>query len=373
MRQAALEPGCRPIRFARVSRFVLCGTPTRAAALASAVAAFLACVGASTATPGSSGPPIVALAVNESTSVSAWRAFPVATRGGARGTYVSFTWNQLEPAPGRYRLDGIGGLRELARERGLTFLVNLAVVNGPVRETPGDLASEPFDSPRLIARFRRLLDAIRPFLARTVSVVAVGNEVDMHLAGRKGAWEAYGRFYRAAVAAVHAVLPGVRVGVTTTFSGTARTYPRKVARLNRSSDVEIVTYYPLQRSLAVRPPTAPRQDFPRLLRLAGKRPLVFQEVGYPTSARLGSSEQKQARFVDEVFAAWERGRSRIPFLTFFQLHDLTPRACGDIARYYSRSGDDALQAYLCFLGLRRADGTPKLAWEAFARGASKVG
>ncbi|MDQ3875083.1 MAG: hypothetical protein M3322_05955 [Actinomycetota bacterium] len=348
-----------------------CGPPTRAVALAFAAAALLAGVRASTASPGASKPRVVALAVNESTSISAWRAFPVATRGGARGAFVSFTWKQLEPAPGRYRLDGIGGLRELGRERGLTFLVNLAVVNGTVRETPGDLASEPFDSPRLIARFRRLVAAIRPSLARNVLVVAVGNEVDLHLAGREAAWQSYGRFYAQAVAALHAAVPGMRVGVTTTFSGTARTYPRRVARLNRASDVQIVTYYPLERSLAVRPPTAPRQDFPRLLKLTGQRPLVFQEVGYPTSARLGSSEQKQARFVDEVFAAWARGRSRIPFLTFFQLHDLTPRACGDIARYYGRAGD-AHQAYLCFLGLRRADGSPKPAWEAFARGASKL-
>jgi hypothetical protein len=345
----------------------------RGALVALACAVVLAGAGASAARFDSpDGSAVVGVAVNENTSVSAWHAFPIARRGGARGTYVAFTWSQLEPRPGRYRLGEIAGLRTLARERGLKLLVNLAVVNGTIRETPGDLADEPFDSPRLIGRFRRLVAAIRPFLARYVVFLSVGNEVDLYLGRRDSAWGAYRRFYARAVAALHAAAPRLKVGVSTTFAGTTRTFPRLVTRLNAASDVEIVTYYPLARSLAVRPPAAPRQDFPRLLRLAGKRPLVFQEVGYPSSPRLGSSEAKQAEFVAHVYAAWKRVRGRVPFLTFFQLHDLTPSACREIARYYGRAGEEALQAYLCFLGLRRADGSPKPAWDEFVRGASAL-
>jgi hypothetical protein len=168
---------------------------------------------------------------------------------------------------------------------------------------------------------------------------------------------------------VHRATPSLRVGVTTTWQGAVRKHPRKVAALTRASDVAIVTYYPIRGNFEVSGPAAPRRDFPRLLGLAGGRPLVFQEVGYPAARALGSSPERQAAFVDNVYAAWKREARRIPFLNFLAMHDFSAEHCDDIARYYGRGDNQRLKAYLCSLGLRQANGEPKPAWATFVRGA----
>ena len=298
--------------------------------------------------------------------------FTLAARAGARGTFMAFSWSELEPSAGRFRLAPIGVLRTLGVERDLKLLLGIEPVNTASRETPPDLEDAGWDSPLLRARFRALIDALLPSLNRNVAYLSIGNEVDVYLARHPGEWAAYTRFYEDAVAYVHKVAPWLEVGVTSTWSGAVRSQRRRVARLNRSSDVEILTYYPLERDLRVRRAQAPLVDFPRMLQAAAGRPLVLQEVGYPASPLLASSPRRQALFVKTVFAAWHRAGARVPFLNFLLMHDLDRDACGRIARLQGRPDNERLLAYLCTLGLRRANGEAKLAWSEFARGASAL-
>ena len=93
---------------------------------------------------------------------------------------------------------------------------------------------------------------------------------------------------------------------------------------------------PLGANFRPRDPGSPTADIPRLVAAAAGKPVVLQEVGYPSAALLGSSERAQAEFVARVFGAWRaQGGGRIPFLN-------------------------------CSLGLRQANGTPKAAWRTFA-------
>ena len=71
-----------------------------------------------------------------------------------------------------------------------------------------------------------------------------------------------------------------------------------------------------------------------------------------------------------TFAAWRRAAKRIPFLNFVLLHDLRASECEEIAGYYGRQEHRSLKDFLCSLGLRRADGTPKAAWTSLLKGAS---
>src|ERR1700730_2048091 len=133
----------------------------------------------------------------------------------------------------------------------------------------------------MIDRFQRLVEAIRPYLNH-VKYLSIGNEVDVYLSAHPSEWSAYTRFYRAAAARVHALAPWIKVGVTTTFDGLRRD-ARRVRELNSASDVQITTYYPLGSVLRVRSPASPLADFKAMLRFAGRRPLVLQEVGYPSA------------------------------------------------------------------------------------------
>lgn len=221
----------------------------------------------------------------------------MAEKAGVRGTTISFKWSELEPAAGQFKLDDlVGGLRFWTGKYDFTVELSLALINTTTIETPPDLAGVTFDAPQMKERFHALIDALRPYLDEHVAYLSIGNEVDVYL-GMHQAWKAYQAFYEDAVAYVHKVAPWIKVGVTSTADGVLRTYPAEVAALNKPSDVFIVTYYPLTEGFDVRSPDAPLADFPRLLAASAGRPLVLQEVGYPASPLLKSSEQKQAEFV----------------------------------------------------------------------------
>jgi hypothetical protein len=126
-----------------------------------------------------------------------------------------------------------------------------------------------------------------------------------------------------------------------------------------------MTYYPLGARFVPHPPDTANADIAQMVSMAAGRPLVLQEVGYPSSTRLSSSEGVQAEFATRVMAAWHAAGPKIPLLNWFALHDLTTDVCDTFTRYYALPGDANFAAYLCTLGLRRADGAPKPSWQAF--------
>jgi hypothetical protein len=301
-------------------------------------------------------------------------AVDLAYNAGARGNFVSYTWKALEPKAGTWSFNDLrGAVDYLGDTRKTVLLVGIQVINTTARETPADLAGAAFDSAEMKARFRALINALKPIIGGRVKYLSIGNEVDVYLSSHPEQWAAYRAFYADAVKAVHASLPGIQVGVTTTFTS-SQTQESKITELNAPSDVYMLTYYPLGASFRPRQPTTVDADITQMLRQAGARPLVLQEVGYPSATELGSSEKAQADFVSLLLDRWSAaGASRIPFLNFFLLHNLARETCDQLAAYYGLGGDANFKAYLCTLGLRRADGTPKSAWQALVSGAKKTG
>lgn len=299
-------------------------------------------------------------------------AFDLAASAGVRGDQIAWTWSDLEPAPGQFKLDDpMGGLR-YSSFRGNTQLVTLQVLNTTAKETPADLLNVPFDSPQMSARFHALIDALLPYFDQNVRYMSIGNEVDVYLNDHPDEWASYTTFYEDAVDYLHRVAPGIRIGVTSTFSGAAGGALENVTRLNRKSDVLILTYYPTGAFFDVNDPAVPLADFPTMLGWAGTRPLILQEVGYPSASLLQSSEEKQAAFVTNVFRAWNKAGERIPFLSYFALHDFDEALCNKLEGYYGVK-DANFHAFLCTLGLRKADGTPKPGWQAFVEAAHAAG
>ncbi len=181
----------------------------------------------------------------------------------------------------------------------------------------------------------------------------------------------YQQFYEAALVYVHQTAPWIKVGVTATFSGTLLAHDQ-VADLNAISDVYIMTYYPLKGDFGVRSPDSPLSDFPQMVKWAGDKPLLLQEVGYPAAGSLGSSEAIQADFVRNVFKAWDTDARHIPFLSYFALGDFSDDLCKTLASYYGLPDQQNFYDYLCTLGLLKVDGTPRQAWQAFVEGGSAL-
>ncbi len=300
-------------------------------------------------------------------------AVDLAVSAGVRGTAVTYRWSDLEPSAGRLDVhDLASGVEYFGNGRKLTLLLGIQVLNTTAKETPADLQDVAFDSPTMTARFHALLDAVVPVLNSHVAYLSIGNEVDVYLS-RTGEWDAYRRFYEDAASYARSRLPGVKVGVTAISGALAGPDGPRIQALNATSDVWILTYYPLAPDFHPTGPASVASAFPAMVAAAGTKPVVIQELGYPSAALLDSSEQEEADFFANAFTAWEAQGDRIPFVNVFALHDFDPAICPQIASYYGVFGHAEFEAYLCSLGLRRADGTQKAAWPVFVDGAARVG
>jgi len=299
-------------------------------------------------------------------------AFNLAYDAGARGQMTTFHWNDLEPQVGNYdahELESLNGAITNAISHDMTQFVGIQMINTNQREMPAEFSNSAFDNATVMTRFNLLLDrVITPNIGK-IKYLSIGNEVDAYLRAHPAEWAKYKTFYDAAVEHAHSLDPDILVGVTATAEGALTLSTSPLQDLNEHSDVIILTYYPIDFSgdgtVTVRTPQSPATDFPDMLNFAGTRPLVLQEVGYPASPLNNSSEAMQSAFIESVYDTWRSNAADIPFLNFFVLHDFTAQMCAEFTSYYGAAGlgnSESFGAYLCTLGFRRDDGTPRQAW-----------
>ncbi|MFZ1625789.1 MAG: hypothetical protein WAU48_13535 [Gammaproteobacteria bacterium] len=301
-------------------------------------------------------------------------AVDLGRRAGSRGAAVTWRWSELETAPGVVDLSDVAAnLNFYNSVRPSTIYVGIQPINTIPREVPADLGGVAFDDPQMLTRFHSMLDQLLTLFAGRVTYLSIGNEVDVYLEAHPDEVTAYRTFYAEAVAYVHSRDPAIKVGVTATFSGATGSAGVIISSLNQLSDVIMLTYYPLGAGFAVRDPGVVASDFPLMLGLDPAKPVLLQEVGYPAAALLGSSDARQADFVRNVFQAWRNSGTRIPFLSFFLMHDFTPELCDVLGDYYGLPGSDAFKAYLCTLGLRHTDGSARPAWQVLVDEARSAG
>ncbi len=300
-------------------------------------------------------------------------AFQMSYDAGARGNFLSYPWSALEADTGRIDVKHVRDDVAFSASRGLQVMVGIQVINTTAKEVPLDLKATPFDSPRMKARFHTLIDSLAIGVLPATTYLSIGNEVDTWLATTNG-WAAYGDFYADAIAYVHAKAPGVLVGVTVQHSGIAGPDRARIAALNASSDVSVFTYYALGSNFHPTGAMSARTAFADMISFAAGKPVLVQELGYPSAALLGSSEAEQAAFFTDAIAAWAaRDASTMPFLSIFLLHDLTRQQCDLFGSYYGLPDNAEFEAFLCSLGLRKVDGTAKAAWSAVTRAARGAG
>ena len=121
-------------------------------------------------------------------------------------------------------------------------------------------------------------------------------------------------------------LPRARIGVNWTLAGIQNDADDFAlwSQMNQHCDVLMVNYYADPK--AVGPHKLKyHADFQFLRQLSTAfglhKPVVLQEVGMPTSAYLGGSEDQQDLFMKFLLDQWDEAGVLIPFLSWFQLYD----------------------------------------------------
>ena len=117
----------------------------------------------------------------------------------------------------------------------------------------------------------------------------------------------------------------------------------------------LASYYPLKSNSDVKEPIVVGYDFQTLVSLYPGQPIYIEQIGYPSSAALGSSNTKQSEFIQEVFKQWDVYPSQIQSITFTWLTDLSWASVNEFSAYYG-SYDMKFQEFLRTLGLRTEPG-----------------
>jgi hypothetical protein len=161
---------------------------------------------------------------------------------------------------------------------------------------------------------------------------------------------------------------------TTTFQAVAAAQLRTLyAPIVAVLDHVTFTYYPLTADFRVRPPSSVTTDLPAIAAVAHPKPILLQEIGYPTAARLGSSPEQQALFVRLAFEALRAaGTSRVLGATFLFQADIPEWLVNEIAKMYGAVGSENFRAFIATLGLRDDRDQPKPAWSEFERQADMI-
>ncbi len=318
---------------------------------------------------------LLGISVNEGRDGDYDAALLMAKDLGLQVVELSLAWDDVEPSPYVYRPEP--DYLAIANEYYPLRQVAVALVITPIDTNnlrlPEDLRGRSMDDPEVIERFNRLLDYVFSRIPDLELVsLAIGNEVDVYLGGDEGAWRAYERFFQAVAAHARQLRPDLPVGVKITYEGLTGREQARSAALNRAANLVMVTYYPLKADFSVREPEVVGEDWDALVTLYPGREIHFPEVGYPSSPLLGSSEEKQARFVEAVFRAWDRHAEQIGMVSFIWLHEITEERLAAYSQYYGVR-DERFLAYLGSLGLRSAEGEAKPAFGVLLKEARRRG
>jgi hypothetical protein len=286
-------------------------------------------------------------------------------------TYVS--WADIERVPGEFTWEWNDYMMGLLAEEGFEVSLVVDVIHTTVRgEFPDDLEELAFDDPLLIERFTDFILALLSRYPDSVRYLSIGNEVNDYFVSRRDEIGQYRTFFLAVKNAIKAAYPNVLVGMTYAFhDADTQGALDIVEELNLGDFVPYTLYLYTDRFKFDRDPAELPAYLTRMLAIAGEKPVALVELGWSTAAGLGGSYTDQEAFIRQAFEALGEHRQRIAYLTWFSLHDGTRETCNQAALSFIPDRPDLAQDetfmrdfvdFLCFIGLRENDGTPKPGW-----------
>jgi hypothetical protein len=279
-------------------------------------------------------------------------------------------WNEIERTAGTYDLEEVRFIIE--RSAPLDVAFNLRIIDAGSRNMPAAYRGLAWDSPTMIERVLAVIDALAPVLGTRPWSYAIGNEIDLYFQSRPAEVPAYGRLLERVKSHLRVRHPAACM--TTSMQASAASQLRALyAPIFALVDHVTFTYYPLGVNFQVRPPSAAAADLQALINVARPRPVFLQEIGYPTSALLGSSPELQAEFVRRAFEfVRTAGASQILGATVLFQADMPGWLVDMIANAYGLPNSEPFKAFIATLGLRDERDRPKPGWTELERQADLI-
>ncbi|MHB1455779.1 MAG: hypothetical protein ACYC0V_02580 [Armatimonadota bacterium] len=317
---------------------------------------------------------ILAIDINEAENKDFAAAFHKAQEIGIQDVGLTFDWNTLEPEIQKYDAKWLSIANIFYPDKKVGVSLTIRPISTNRKVVPPDLMDVSFDDPRMIWRFKNLIDFVFSQITDVkIDSLVIGSEMDVYLGEDSLMWKQYTEFYNLIGSYIRKKHPRVKIAAEGTFDGLTGKSKTQLKTLNRYNDIIGVSYYPLNNDFTVKDPSIVSRDFASISALYPTGEIWFYQLGYPSGELLKSSEVKQSQFISEVFKAWDRNK-RIKMVDFTWMHDLPQASLDFNASYYGLS-DPAFLEFLRTLGLRSYSGagTDKLAFKTLKREAMQRG
>lgn len=295
---------------------------------------------------------------------------------GARGITLQLRWEELDAtspnsAAAWQRLEAIAAV---VRTHKRTLLLTVNAVEATLDRRPEHLRKLAWDSTLVTEPMHALVGKVFSKLGPELAYLSVGFEVDRFVEAHASQREEFAVFGLDAMqfANTHPERKSSRTTVTWSVRGGGRNGSPAgwVPELVEASDVLMVSYAPMGDNFRATPADSIPGELDRMVQLAGGKPLVIADLGYPSSDLIGSSEQAQAEFVARLLQEVEARRSAVAFVGWTALHDPAAQTCQARAAAHGHPDSLELYVYWCSTGLRSRQGVAKASFDVFRAGAA---
>lgn len=323
------------------------------------------------ATPLSASCPLVGLEANppangDFSSAGKEQALRTAISAGANFMTISTSWQDLEPYPGFYDFSSISDQLWWAQQYKIETAFILKTIDTGSTPIPVDLQARPWNDPVLLSRWNRFLSALANQLNNQIKWVDLGNEVDTYLGNNPAQLTGYYQFLQAGVSQLHSLQPVVSTGVVFSFDS-YHLLDGVFRVLSPLCSHTSFTYYdgnPLA-GISQRSPSDVAFDLGDMIAAANGRPLVLTETGYSSGIAVFSSQELQATFYTDAFAAISNAGGKLTAASFAFMSDFPPSVSDSLAGSYDNGSAYLFASWIGNLGLLDTVGNPKLAWTVF--------
>jgi hypothetical protein len=291
------------------------------------------------------------------------RAYERAADAGISYIHLLPTWSEIEPSTNKYRWDAFDYRVKTAERFNLGLNLNFRVIDTNNRSGPYSRLG--FNDQRHVDALIKVLRALGPRTKGRVRWVAIGNEVDAYLGSHPSEIADYAAMLQRVRPVIREQFPNALFTVNFQF-GSIIGFER-YRSITDLLDAYSFTYYPLNPDFTMQSPNVVFDDIRRMVEVVPNRPVIIQEIGYASSVALRSSNEQQARFVENAFEALKQHEGQVLAATFLFMSDLSKSTVDALAKYYKLPKNSNFKAYLETLGFFDSKARAKPAWDVFRR------
>jgi hypothetical protein len=279
-------------------------------------------------------------------------------------------WSQLEPTQGNFQFTSL--LLQVAEAQSVNLQsgYSFCIIDMANRNVPPELSDLAWSDPVLESRVFTIVDLIARNFGGAIQYFQFGCEVDTYFLAHPSEVSDFAALMNKVRTVVQNRAPGVKVSSTFKFTslGSLNGY---LAPVNQASDLLVLTYGAYNSLFAAENPSVVATDIPNMVLAAGSRKLYIMEIAYPSSTTVGSSEDLQAQFVQNVFTQLRSASSHIAAANFYDLADYYQLQALSLAITAGISSYPNAVGVIESLGMWDVNAQPKKSWQMFTQQATQ--